>query len=92
MYLSVTEACREDFLEYINYSNNGSDTHRTALHAACLRQNYRVVKLLLKYGANPNIKDKEGFLPRDLLSYSGNHTHACKEIGSLLEEKQLERL
>mmetsp|Transcript_25357 Transcript_25357/g.59349 ORF Transcript_25357/g.59349 Transcript_25357/m.59349 type:complete len:1036 (+) Transcript_25357:173-3280(+) len=41
---------------------------QTALHVACARGNWNVVRLLLNKGGNPNIADRRGFTP-------GQHAH-----------------
>lgn len=39
------------------------DNGRTYLHVACSAHNLEVAKLLLKKGANPNVKDRDGSAP-----------------------------
>lgn len=47
-------------LDSIDFSD---DNGRTYLHVACSAHNLEVAKLLLKKGANPNVRDKNGRLP-----------------------------
>ena len=44
----------------------------TALHAATFQENGKVVRVLLKHGANPMAKDLEGRTPKDYASISEN--------------------
>lgn len=74
---------RDGLLDYINY--NHSSTGRTALHIACCKQNYHAVKLLIDHGANIELKDKDNFLPHDLLN-ALEETHLSREIKRLLSK------
>ncbi len=47
-------------LEKVDFAD---DNGRTYLHVACSAHNLEVAKLLLKKGANPNVRDKNGRLP-----------------------------
>ncbi len=46
--------------------NNQNLEGKTPLHLAVERNEPQIVKLLLKYGANPEIKDKKGLTPEQL--------------------------
>jgi ankyrin repeat protein len=49
----------------------------TPLHVAYRTGNHRLVKLLLKYGADPNIQDTRGMLPGQVRK---NHCHLSASI------------
>jgi ankyrin repeat protein len=44
---------------------------QTPLHVACSRGNWSVVRLLLRSGASPNLKDRRGFTPGQLARKRG---------------------
>lgn len=48
------------------------DKQRTCLHIACSRGHLDIVRLLLKYGANPNIRDCVSNLPIHLAIISSH--------------------
>lgn len=50
-------------IEKLDIIDFADDKGRTYLHVACSAHNLEVVKLLLKKGANPNVRDKNGSLP-----------------------------
>lgn len=50
---------------------NAIGEHSTALHAATLMGHNKIVKTLLKHGANPNLKDKQDFYPLHLAASEG---------------------
>ncbi len=50
-------------IEKIDNIDFADDNGRTYLHVACSAHNLEVAKLLLKKGANPNVRDKNGRLP-----------------------------
>lgn len=47
-------------------------SERTALHIACLFHNLKIVKFLLKYGANPNSLDINGYSPLHFAAQLGD--------------------
>lgn len=69
-------------IEYIN--SNHLPMMRTALHLACFEFNYKTVKVLLQYGADPSIQDAEGLLPYDLITSIGD-IHVGNQIKLLLK-------
>lgn len=78
-----SEEGKERMLEYVN-----SDHHpmgRTALHLACYMCKYETVKVLLQCGANPRVKDAQGFLPCDLISTMISN-QITDQVRSLLEQ------
>ncbi len=52
-----------DDIEKLERIDFADDSGRTYLHVACSAHNLEVAKLLLKKGANPNVRDKNGRLP-----------------------------
>lgn len=52
-----------DDIEKLESIDFADDTGRTYLHVACSAHNLEAAKLLLKKGANPNVRDKNGRLP-----------------------------
>ena len=69
---------KEGLAEYINTVD--FDSGRTALHIACLVQNYHTLKILLEYGADYKIKDKEGYEPDQLVI---GDSHLSRQIRHL---------
>jgi ankyrin repeat protein len=69
----------------INYQTQGG---RTALMFACHNLDYYKVKLLLKYGANPNLKDYKGRTALDYVKEAYYPRVEDKEV----TRKQLEEL
>ncbi len=66
---------------------NQCSAPRKPLHLAVSKSSARIVKLLIEHGADPNIKDGEGFMPLDLyggLIDSPNQTIDQEIIGQLL--------
>lgn len=55
---------------------NAFGTHTGALHSAALMGHQKVVKILLKHGANPNLPDKDQLYPLHLAAREG-HTAIC---------------
>jgi ankyrin repeat protein len=51
------------------------------LHEAAIRGFVNVVKLLLEYGADPTVKDKDGRTPLDLARAKGR-----RKVVSVIEE------
>lgn len=80
---------KKGVVDYIN-SNDNSEGF-TALHKACYSEHYDGVKLFLECGADPNIRDKKGEKPYDLLPVV-RVSHVCKQIKALFEsDKQHSR-
>ncbi|MBV0900136.1 MAG: ankyrin repeat domain-containing protein [Wolbachia endosymbiont of Fragariocoptes setiger] len=85
---------KERTIDYINHVETFDDTFcdtfggsprkYTALHMACSFENYAAVKLLLEYGADPNIKDSEGKVPEQLLD-DCSQDHVSQMIKSLFQ-------
>lgn len=50
-------------IEALDKIDFADDNGRTYLHVACSAHNLEVAKLLLKKGANPNVRDKNDRLP-----------------------------
>ncbi|GMH70382.1 hypothetical protein TrST_g4888 [Triparma strigata] len=57
--------------EYLD-PNQQTDIGLTPLHAACMSNNLEGCKLLVKRGADINIKDKNGTLPISMAEYGGH--------------------
>ncbi|KAJ6657407.1 hypothetical protein lerEdw1_002574 [Lerista edwardsae] len=72
----------------IRYGTSDTKTHenkpmqddegQTALHYASTCEFLDIVELLLKSGADPTLRDTEGYLPEEVTD--------CREITSLLQE------
>lgn len=63
-----------------------NETYSTALHLACLRFDVGVVKILLKYKANPNAVNKLKMMPVNLVEKEDNEEaqailHALTNVG-----------
>jgi len=63
-----------------------NETYSTALHIACLRFDVGVVKILLKYKANPNAVNKLKMMPVNLVEKEDNEEaqlilHALTNVG-----------
>ena len=67
--------------------NERDDRGRTPLHLAASSHNSELVSLLLKYNCDPNIRDNDGYVPRDLVR--GSASAQCREI---VEQLSLEDL
>ncbi|KAF6828665.1 glycerophosphoryl diester phosphodiesterase [Colletotrichum musicola] len=79
--LDVDARCRADGL--------------TPLAVACIRGKFEIIQLLLSAGADPNIRDHHGWLPKDHAAYLGypKIVHAIKQPGSdFLSPRPGERL
>lgn len=54
----------------------------TALHLSAKHDKAEAMKLLLKSGADPSLRNKQGKTPLDIAQEVGHHT--CQELVSLL--------
>jgi ankyrin repeat protein len=61
-----------------------SDTGMTALHLCALTDRTEPLKLILRAGANPNLKDSRGFTPLQI-AIQMNH-RACQELVSVYRQ------
>jgi ankyrin repeat protein len=50
------------------YPNNKTNTLKTPLHWAAANQTYKMIKLLLDYGADTEAEDSQGFTYKDILN------------------------
>ncbi|CAM9404638.1 unnamed protein product, partial [Hapterophycus canaliculatus] len=57
---------------------------RTPLHRAVHFRHFQILKILLKFGANPNLRDRHGITPLHLVAVSGCTAGAAEllEVGS----------
>ena len=46
---------------------------QTALHHSCTDGNFELVKLLLKFGADPRLANRDGWNPLHIATFSGHH-------------------
>ena len=80
---------RKGVVDYINSNDNLEGF--TTLHKACLARHYDAVKLILECGADPDIRDKEGRKPYNLLPRF-RVSDDCEPIKALFEsDKQHSR-
>ncbi|WP_407511984.1 ankyrin repeat domain-containing protein [Wolbachia endosymbiont of Trichogramma kaykai] len=70
------------FYRLINFRDQSSES--TLLHQAVISNNTDAIEALLKYGANPLLKNKEGNIPLDLAQ--GNAREAL--IQSMKDQAQ----
>lgn len=64
----------KEFLETHNPNVNAQDVRgATALHFACIRDDIRLVELLLKYNADKDILDKQGNPPKHYAGVNTRH-------------------
>jgi ankyrin repeat protein len=54
---------------------------QTALHHSCTDGNFELVKLLLKFGADPRLANRDGWNPLHIASFSGHHDIMLYLIG-----------
>ncbi|XP_053247306.1 acyl-CoA-binding domain-containing protein 6 isoform X3 [Podarcis raffonei] len=73
----VTKAIRSKKVD-VNTKDEKDDEGQTALHYASTCEFSDIVKLLLESGADPTLRDTEGYLPEEVTD--------CKVITSMLQE------
>jgi len=79
---------RKGVVDYLNSNDNSKGF--TALHEACWSVHYDAVKLFLECGADPDIRDKEGKKPYDLL-HEYYVPNVCGQIKALFESDKQHR-
>lgn len=78
MVLAAEEGVTKEVLKCLKAGANPNafGTHTRALHSASLLGHKKIVKALLKYGANPNLPDQDQLYPLHLAAREG-HTAIC---------------
>lgn len=65
--------------------NAQNDRGETPLHTAALTNNASCAKVLLKYGADSSIKDKNGFTPKEI-NHSEYNSANSKRVAAIIEK------
>ena len=76
------------YISRINNINVTNDNGFTALHLACFTEDEKLVKLLLEKGANPNIRDKFGRAPIDIVTSSSRYIKSRENLMTLLQKNE----
>ena len=72
--------------------NHRSDSGGSALHMAVLQRNINVLKLLLEYGFDPNVKDtKDGYTPLHV-AVAANNIEAARLLLQYKADKNIRNL
>ncbi len=78
-FLKMMRICEADTIEsFLQQHSENVDINQfnedgqTFLHQACQRGDTTCARVLLKFGANPRIANRDGFTIRHLASFSGN--------------------
>lgn len=65
----IEQLIKDGYAAFVDVTNTQSDEDgKTLLHKAVKLKNYDLVALLLKYGANPNMKTNKGKAPIDIVN------------------------
>tara|TARA_R110002050_G_scaffold81205_6_gene173601 strand:+ start:2100 stop:2486 length:387 start_codon:yes stop_codon:yes gene_type:complete len=70
----------------VSINHQDSDNLQTPLHVACIEGRLDLVKVLLKAGAQPNIRDSSGWTPLHCAAKQG-HLRICE---ALLQNKHID--
>lgn len=72
-FTAIDQAVGEGSFEIVEFllnagaNVNGHTANGTPLHTACAWKRPRIARLLLQHGADPNLLDKDGLMPIDLI-------------------------